>query len=112
MVNIIIPNSFYHIQYTRWNTFYSINGLICPCLWLVQPKERKGPLFTLGNRILLKASFQTGRAAHIIIVTGPPTVPGQDLNPGRLSLEESSLLSELTRPEADFHWLKYLLFSE
>ncbi len=50
--------------------------------------ERKGPLFTLGNRIKLKDSSQPGRAPYIIIVTRPPTVPGWDLNPGLLSLEE------------------------
>ncbi len=36
------------------------------------------------------------RAPHIIIVT---TVPGQNLNPGPLSLEESALLTELTKPD-------------
>ncbi len=30
-------------------------------------------------------------------MTGPPTIPGQDLNPGFLSLEESALLTELMR---------------
>ncbi len=53
-------------------------------------------LFTLGNRLQLKANFQPGRAPHIIIVTGPPTVPGRDLNPGPLSFEASALLTELT----------------
>ncbi len=47
----------------------------------------KGPLFTIGNSIYLKASFQLGQAPHIIIiVTGPPTVSGLDLNPGPVSL--------------------------
>ncbi len=36
---------------------------------------------------------------HIIIVTGPPTVPGWDLNPGPLSFEASALLTELTIPD-------------
>ncbi len=35
----------------------------------------------------IKASFQPGRAPHIIIVTEPPAVTGRDLNPGPLSLE-------------------------
>ncbi len=61
-------------------------------------KERKGPFFILGNRIWLKASFQPGRAPHIIIVAGPPTVPGRHLNPRPLSLEESALLTKLMRP--------------
>ncbi len=34
---------------------------------------------------------QPERAPHIIIVTGPPTVPSWDLNPGSISLEESAL---------------------
>ncbi len=42
---------------------------------------RYDSLFILGNMISLKASFQPGRAPHIIIVTKPPTVPGWDLNP-------------------------------
>ncbi len=32
-------------------------------------------------------------------MTGPATVPGRDLNPGPLSLEESALLTELTGPD-------------
>ncbi len=32
-------------------------------------------------------------------MTGPPTVPGRDLNPGPLSFEASALLTELTRPD-------------
>ncbi len=32
-------------------------------------------------------------------MTGPPTVPGWDLNPGPLSFEASALLTELTRPD-------------
>ncbi len=32
-------------------------------------------------------------------MTGPPTVPGMDLNPGPLSFETSALLTELTRPD-------------
>ncbi len=31
-------------------------------------------------------------------MTGPSTVPGWDLNPGPLSLEEGALLTELRRP--------------
>ncbi len=31
-------------------------------------------------------------------MTRPPTVPGRDLNPGPLSYEASTLLTELTRP--------------
>ncbi len=65
---------------------------------VIKRKERKGPLFTLGNRILLKASFQPGRPPHII-VTRPPTLPGWGLNPGPLSLKAGALLSELTRPD-------------
>ncbi len=65
--------------------------------FLVTVKERKGLLFTLGNRISLKANFQPGRAPHIIIVTGSPTLPGQDLNPGPLSLDERAILIGLTR---------------
>ncbi len=63
---------------------------------LLQVKKR---LFTLGNRIKLKASFQPGGAPHIIIVTLPPIIHGRDLNPGPLSLEESAFLSELMRPD-------------
>ncbi len=33
-----------------------------------------------------------------LLVTGPPTVPGRDLNPGPLSFEASAALTELTRP--------------
>ncbi len=65
----------------------------------LQTIERKGPLFTLDNRIYLIASFQLSRAPHISIVTRPPTVPGRDLNPAPLSLGESSLLTELMRPD-------------
>ncbi len=35
----------------------------------------------------------------IIIVTRPPTVPDQYLNPGPLSLEANALLTELIRPD-------------
>ncbi len=38
-------------------------------------------------------------APHIYIVNGPPTVPGRDLNPGPLSLDESALPTELMRPD-------------
>ncbi len=55
-----------------------------------QTQERKGPLFTFSNRIEHKARFQPGRVPNIIIVTGPSTVPGRNLNPGPLSLEESA----------------------
>ncbi len=47
----------------------------------------------------LKANFQPGQAPHIIIVTGPPTVHGWDLNPGPLSFEASPLKTELTRSD-------------
>ncbi len=46
-----------------------------------------------------EASFQPGRSPYIIIVTEPPTVPGQDLNSGALSLEESPhIIIIVTRP--------------
>ncbi len=32
-------------------------------------------------------------------MTGPPAVPGRDLNPGPLSFEASALPTELTRPD-------------
>ncbi len=32
-------------------------------------------------------------------MTEPPTVPGRDLNPGPLRLEESAFLTELMRPD-------------
>ncbi len=63
----------------------------------MENKERIGPLFTLGNRIYLKASFQHGRAPNIIIVTGPHNVPGWDSNPEPLSLDKSALLTELMK---------------
>ncbi len=56
-------------------------------------------LFTLGNRIYLKASFQPGQEPQLIIMTGPPTVPCWDLNPGPLSLEANTLQTELTKPD-------------
>ncbi len=65
----------------------------------IKVKTSKVTLFTLGNRIYLKANLQPGRAPHIIIVTGPSTVPGRDLNPGHLSFEASALLTEVTRPD-------------
>ncbi len=77
----------------------SYNSMLVNLCCKLLIEKRKGPLFTLGNRIELKASIQPGRAPHIIIVTGPPTLPGEDLNPGPLSLDESPLLTELTRPE-------------
>ncbi len=43
------------------------------------------------------ATFQPGRAPHIIIVAVPPTVPGWNLTPGPLSFEASALPTELTR---------------
>ncbi len=46
---------------------------------------------------MLKARFQPGQAPHIIIVTRPPTVPGRELNPGPLSLEDNALLNVLAR---------------
>ncbi len=48
---------------------------------------------------LLKYYFQPGQVPHIIIVTGPPCIPGQDLNPGPFSLVKSALLTDLTRPD-------------
>ncbi len=56
-------------------------------------------LFTLGNRIKLKASFQPGWASHIFIVTEPPTVPCQDLNPRPLSLAANALMTGLSMPD-------------
>ncbi len=44
-----------------------------------------------------KLVFNLVEHPHSIIVTGPPTVPGQHLNPGPLNLEASALLPELTR---------------
>ncbi len=32
-------------------------------------------------------------------MTGPPTVPGWNMNPGPLNLEESAVLGELTMPD-------------
>ncbi len=62
--------------------------------------ERKGKVPCLpSENSEVKASFQLGRAPHIIIVTGPPSVPGWDLNPGTLSLEAGILLTKLTRPD-------------
>ncbi len=55
-------------------------------------------LFTLGNRFSSKLISNLAEHIHIIIVTGPPTVPGRELNPGPLSFEASALLTELTRP--------------
>ncbi len=46
-----------------------------------------------GNRMSVKATFQPGLPPHIIIITGTPTVPGRDLNPGPLSLETNALLT-------------------
>ncbi len=66
-------------------------------------KYGKVTLFTIGNRIELKANFQSGWATHIIIVTGPPTLPGQDLNLGPLSFEASAFLMELTRPDINMN---------
>ncbi len=65
---------------------------LSPPKWHKQ--KRKAPLFILSK---FKVSFQPGRALHIIIVTGPPTVPSRDLNPGPLSLQENALLTELMR---------------
>ncbi len=61
--------------------------------WPTMCVKMESPLLTLCNRILLKGSFQSARAPHIIIVTRPPTVyHGQDLNPGPLSFKASALL--------------------
>ncbi len=38
-------------------------------------------------------------STHIIIMTGPPTVPGRNLNSGPLGLEECAIVSALTRPD-------------
>ncbi len=51
--------------------YFDSERSFCDLLALTR-KERKGPLFILSNRILLKANFQPGRAPHIIMVTGPP----------------------------------------
>ncbi len=40
-----------------------------------------------------------GGGWSIFIVSGQPTLPVQDLNPGPLSLEEIALLTELVRPD-------------
>ncbi len=40
-------------------------------------------------------------------MTGPPTVPGLTLIPGPLSLEESDLLTELTRPDKKITYIIY-----
>ncbi len=45
-------------------------------------------------------------------MTGPPTVPGRDLNPGPLSFEASALLTELTRPVLYHLALKHVQVSE
>ncbi len=41
------------------------------------------------------------------MVTGPPNVSGQDLNPGPLSLEESTLLTELMRTDEGELWMQW-----
>ncbi len=65
--------------------------------YVSSPFQTKSPLYTIGNKIWFKASFLPGRAPHICIVTRSNAVPGWDLNPGPLSLEESALLTELMR---------------
>ncbi len=61
----------------------------------IKGKERKCSLFIISSRIQLKASFQPGRAPHVI-VTESSTVPGWNLNPGPLSQEENACLTVLT----------------
>ncbi len=70
---------------------------ICtPAVPTMSPSHAHGQK-CLGRSVILKLYIfpvQTGlsgRAPHIIIVAGPPTVPGRELNPGPLSFEASQV---------------------
>ncbi len=67
-----------NVKYTAFHKYQERKG-----------KERKGkvPCLPSVKGFSLKLVFQPGRAPHIMIVTGPPTVPGQDLNPEPLSFQ-------------------------
>ncbi len=44
-------------------------------------------------------------------MTGPPTVPNQDLNSGSLSFEANALLTEITRPDESIFYRSNFVIS-
>ncbi len=102
----MIPYIFALRQYAKfWNYFkLKMNRLVfCMFASKSKVKQSKVTLFTLGNRFSSKLISNLAEHPHIIIVTGPSTLPGWALNSGPLSFEAIALLTELTRPDLNIY---------
>ncbi len=77
-----------------WSRWFLITDLYLTC-----KKKKKVKWHYLPSVTGFSSKLISILAEHPTLVSGSPTVPGQDLNPGPLSFEASALLTELMRPD-------------